>query len=103
MKKTEELAYLKLQLERARTQTGYEGWACPLCVYEEGVFIEHCSLHREIEKLTWQLLTVLEDLKEMGELHWQYSKPWYNEPPDMEMVLEDLDERWEKEYNDDSR
>lgn len=36
-------------LRRGYQATGVEAWPCPGCHYEDGVFIEHCALHKEIE------------------------------------------------------
>lgn len=42
---------LAASIERARTYTGVEGYPCPLCRYEDGVFIEPCEMHRQIDAL----------------------------------------------------
>jgi len=42
------LAAAARDLERARTYTGLEGWACPLCTYEAGKFIALCGPHRQL-------------------------------------------------------
>ena len=42
---------LEAALERARTYTGVEAQACPLCRYENGVFVEPCAMHKEIDEL----------------------------------------------------
>lgn len=36
-------------LKLARTYTGLEAKGCPLCIYRDGVFIEACSMHRQID------------------------------------------------------
>jgi len=39
------------RLKAGYNATGFEGWPCPGCRYENGVFISHCALHAEIERL----------------------------------------------------
>lgn len=43
--------YYKGAIEFARDMVGIEARPCPLCVYENGVFIRECNMHREIESL----------------------------------------------------
>jgi hypothetical protein len=42
---------LKESLEFAATYKGIEGRGCPLCTYEDGVFVEMCQMHKDIAKL----------------------------------------------------
>jgi uncharacterized small protein (DUF1192 family) len=49
-----EVAGLEAEIERLQAgyqATGFEGWPCPGCRYENGVFISNCALHAEIERL----------------------------------------------------
>lgn len=39
---------LKNQIEKARNYIGIEEYPCPLCVYENGVFIRHCTPHQQL-------------------------------------------------------
>lgn len=39
---------LRDDLHKAATYKGIEGYSCPLCKYENGVFIEHCEPHRQL-------------------------------------------------------
>lgn len=45
-----EVEQLTADLELARTYQGIEGPGCPLCSYQDGVFVAHCSLHRQINQ-----------------------------------------------------
>jgi hypothetical protein len=42
---------LAKQIERARSYGGVEVYACPLCTYEEGIFIESCQMHKDMHEL----------------------------------------------------
>lgn len=44
-----------LIIKRARTYTGFEGYPCPLCTYENGELKERCSLHKQIAELEKQV------------------------------------------------
>lgn len=48
------IEYYQGQLHRAATYIGIEGYSCPLCTYENGVFIKNCSMHEQIEKLQYE-------------------------------------------------
>lgn len=50
-----EVAQLTESLELARTYQGIEAQGCPLCIYQDGVFVDHCSLHRQIQTSSLQL------------------------------------------------
>jgi hypothetical protein len=39
------------QIERARTYKGIEAYACPLCTYSDGIFIESCQVHKDMHEL----------------------------------------------------
>lgn len=43
---------LNRQLYQAATYIGIEGYSCPLCTYENGVFIKNCEMHRQIKQLS---------------------------------------------------
>lgn len=45
-----ELAGVKKRIIRAASYTGFEGYACPLCVYNDGVFIRFCASHARIDR-----------------------------------------------------
>jgi hypothetical protein len=66
---------LEQQLERARTYRGTEGWPCPLCRYDNGVFKESCEMHKRIDRLEKQLAKARTPLKgqiqELKELYLQ--------------------------------
>ena len=42
-RRTKEYDAMRVLLERARSHKGIEAWPCPLCRYEDGVFIEACE------------------------------------------------------------
>lgn len=42
---------LNEQFNRAKTYTGFEAYACPLCEYKDGKLIKLCSLHTQIANL----------------------------------------------------
>lgn len=44
----EQLAECQQTIERARTYTGFEAYACPLCEYKEGKFVKYCQPHRQL-------------------------------------------------------
>lgn len=46
-----QIADLQETLRHAATQTGFEGRGCPLCHWNNGVFLGYCSLHQRIEEL----------------------------------------------------
>ena len=47
-----EIAKLEETLRFACEYTGFEGRPCPLCAYDNGVFVKHCEPHRQIEEMT---------------------------------------------------
>lgn len=51
-------------LERASTQTEWDAWGCPLCIYKEGVLVKTCSLHGRIDVLEEKLAEAREWVKE---------------------------------------
>jgi len=42
------------ELRRGYTATSLQSWPCPGCKYENGVFVESCGLHQQIERLARQ-------------------------------------------------
>ncbi len=42
------LAAVEESLEFARNYNGIEGRPCPLCTYEDGVFIKSCQMHTDL-------------------------------------------------------
>lgn len=58
------IAELEKSLARARNYKGIEAYPCPLCAYEDGVFIEACQLHKDICELEHNWRTAERDLKE---------------------------------------
>lgn len=46
---------LQAQLRHAATYTGIEGYACPLCLYENGKFIQRCEMHRQMDEMQVEL------------------------------------------------
>lgn len=54
----QENARLAGELECARTYTGVEGYPCPLCTYEHGVFVAPCEMHQQIDALRAELAEV---------------------------------------------
>src|SRR3990167_7395713 len=44
----EQVTALKARLEKAKNYKGVEGWQCPLCEYENGVFIKNCEPHKQL-------------------------------------------------------
>lgn len=46
---------LQSQIRNARNYRGIEGYPCPLCEYENGVWIRNCSMHQQIEDLREEL------------------------------------------------
>ncbi len=49
--KIKKLEQIIVELKRGYTATGFEGWGCPGCKYENGKFIELCQLHKRIDEL----------------------------------------------------
>lgn len=47
-----QVALLTDQMQLARTYTGLEGYGCPLCTYENGVFIKSCTPCERYETLS---------------------------------------------------
>ena len=45
---TTRLAAVEESLEFARNYSGIEGRPCPLCTYEDGVFIKSCQMHTDL-------------------------------------------------------
>lgn len=39
------------QLDKARNYSPVSAQACPLCVYDDGVFVASCSYHKQIDSL----------------------------------------------------
>jgi hypothetical protein len=58
-----EIFHLHHLIERARTYRGLEGWACPLCRYEQGVFIERCEPHRQLHEAFEKMTTAFRRLQ----------------------------------------
>ena len=55
---------LRADLDRARHYTGLEGYPCPLCTYKDGVFVESCEMHRQIDQLEAEPDKHRRDIKE---------------------------------------
>jgi hypothetical protein len=47
----EENKLLRQVLEKARRYRGVEGYACPLCIYKNGKFVQPCAMHIQINAL----------------------------------------------------
>lgn len=59
---------LKAAMVRARTFTDYKAYPCPLCHYVEGVFIESCSMHKQITNLEEEIERLKKDADELARL-----------------------------------
>lgn len=46
-----QVAYLEQQLEQAATYRGIEGYPCPLCKYDNGVFVARCQMHTDMDEM----------------------------------------------------
>ena len=46
---------LQETLEFASTYKGIEGRSCPLCHYDNGVFVESCQMHKDMDELRAQV------------------------------------------------
>jgi len=46
---------LEQKLSRAAQYKGAEAYPCPLCRYEDGIFVESCAMHNRIAELEAQL------------------------------------------------
>ena len=53
--KIKKLERIIFELKRGYTATGFEGWPCPGCKYDNGKLIERCQLHQRIYELKAQL------------------------------------------------
>ena len=49
------IAELEQKLSRAAQYKGAEAYPCPLCRYEDGIFVESCAMHNRIAELETQL------------------------------------------------
>lgn len=49
------LEEIQTNLRNAKNYRGVEGYACPLCEYENGVFVRYCALHQKIEEQAEEL------------------------------------------------
>ena len=56
---------LRKQLELARTYRGVEGYACPLCTYQDGVFLDYCEPHRQLDVAQNELKVAQERIAEL--------------------------------------
>ncbi len=61
------LDYRDERIERAASYTGFEGYACPLCEYNDGVFIKFCALHERIDQQSKRIEQLREALERHGE------------------------------------
>lgn len=48
-------AELQETLEFAASYKGIEGRPCPLCTYDDGVFIKSCQMHTDMDKMQKRL------------------------------------------------
>lgn len=55
---------LKETLAFAAQYKGIEGRPCPLCKYEDGVFIEACRMHMDMDELQKQVESLTRKLRE---------------------------------------
>lgn len=46
---------LQTKIRNAKNYRNIEGYPCPLCEYENGLFIRSCSMHQKIDELTEEL------------------------------------------------
>lgn len=67
------IAALEETLTFAAQYKGIEMRACPLCKYENGVFIEACQMHKDMDKLEAEIAT----------LRAQVDAPGVTIPPDV--------------------
>ena len=51
-------------IECAKTYTGVEGYPCPLCTYEYGVWIKDCAMHARIVELEADLSKAQREVEE---------------------------------------
>lgn len=61
------IAELEQKLSRAAQYKGAEAYPCPLCRYEDGIFVESCAMHNRIAELETQLAqtpTIPPDVRE---------------------------------------
>ena len=67
------IAELEQKLSRAAQYKGAEAYPCPLCRYEDGIFVESCAMHNRIAELetqlsqTWQPLPINQVVQYNGE------------------------------------
>ena len=57
------LAAVEESLEFARNYNGIEGRPCPLCTYEDGVFIKSCQMHTDLAAAIQDRDEAIENLK----------------------------------------
>jgi len=64
---------LRTDIERASTYKGIEAYACPLCIYKNGKFVERCQMHKEIDRQRAEM----EKVREVSEPMITRYKNWY--------------------------
>lgn len=64
-----EITELKKTLEFAAQYRGIEGHSCPLCRYENGVFIENCQMHKDLEAQHYQIIGMQTEIDRITQAH----------------------------------
>lgn len=59
----QQVADLTETLAFAAQYKGIEGRSCPLCKYENGVFVESCQMHKDMDKLRQQVAALMDMLE----------------------------------------
>jgi len=57
------IAELEDIIDRARNYSGIEAEPCPLCTYQDGVFLDYCEPHRENEQLKVKIIELQKELE----------------------------------------
>ena len=68
------LAAVEESLEFARNYSGIEGRPCPLCTYEDGVFIKSCQMHADLA-LALSVVAAAAETFEVAELRGETDLP----------------------------
>lgn len=94
-----QIEWLEKQLERARTYKGIEGWPCPLCRFENGVFKESCEMHKQIDELERKCAAKDEALKK-AKFALDWSRPIGGVSCDGEDISKDQVAEWHSEASE---
>lgn len=102
---SKELAEHKETLEFAAQYKGFEGRSCPLCKYEDGVFIERCQMHADMDILRYAVTGLITERDNIANQHAglvlenQKQKDFEKENESLKARIKDLEKQLRKKQH----